>query len=79
MTSLVNVVKGFSYVRVEWMIYVTHASDIWHMQTIISAMAKQSENKEEESGYNDVTVVRKIWTASKRNHNDYQKQTLWPA
>jgi len=42
-------------------------------------MAKQSENKEEESGYNDVTVVRKIWTASKRNHNDYQKQTLWPA
>jgi len=27
---------------------------------IISAMPKQSENKEEEGGYNDITVVRKI-------------------
>jgi hypothetical protein len=27
---------------------------------ITSAMAKQSDNKEEESGYNDITVVRKI-------------------
>ena len=33
MTSLVNVVKCLSYVRVEWMISVTHTSDIWQMQT----------------------------------------------
>lgn len=53
----------------------------WHMTDadIISAMAKQSDNKEEESGYNDITVVRIIWTASKRNQNNYQKQTLWSA
>jgi len=46
---------------------------------IMSAMAKQSDNKEEESGYNDITVVRKIWTSSKRNQNNCQKQTLWSA
>jgi hypothetical protein len=42
-------------------------------------MARQSDNKEEESGYNDITVVRKIWDASKRNQNNYQKHTLWLA
>jgi len=46
---------------------------------IISAMAKQSDNNEEESGCNDITVVRKMRTASKRNQNNCQKQTLWSA
>ena len=74
MTSLVNVVKGFSYVN--------DFCDpcFWHMTDadIVSAMVKWSDNKEEESGYN-ITVVRKIWTAIKRDQNNYQKQTLWSA
>jgi hypothetical protein len=40
----------------------------------VSAMAKESDNKEEENGCRDITVVRKIRTSSKKNQNNYQKK-----